>query len=81
LDTLKDSSEELKFSNRLKLFNYYLSSLNPDIIGLSEVDAMSGTHPEEYHQIILMLESLGYNTEYFEKTTYNSASTISYKRD
>ena len=41
-DKIDDNAPILKFENRLRLMKQHLSQANCDIIGMSEVDAISG---------------------------------------
>lgn len=42
---------------------------------------MSGRNGQDLIKLIKMMQSLGYNSEYFEKSNHNSASAIFYKGD
>ena len=71
----------LRWENRQRLIKQHIEKTDPDIIGCSGVDAVSGRNGQELVKMIKMMQSLGYLSEYFEKSNYMSASAIFYKGD
>lgn len=54
-EKIDDDSAILKIENRLRLMREHLQSVDSDIVGISEVDAMKGSHPEAYLALIQMM--------------------------
>ena len=43
-DKIDDDAPCLKLDNRIRLWKEHLAAMDADVIGLSEVDALSGKH-------------------------------------
>ena len=57
----------------------HFQTIDADIIGLSEVDAIAGTKGECTFQLIKMMRALEYSVIYFPKSNNMSGSAIFYK--
>ena len=51
------------------------------MIGLAQVDAWSGRHPEAIGALVQMMSSLGYAFQHFDRADAQTGSSIFYKRD
>ena len=80
-DKIPNDSPILYYKNRLSLFKQHFEALDPDIIGLSEVDAISGDNIETLLELLKIMKNLGYAHYYHEKSNHMTASAIFYKAD
>ena len=71
----------LRFSNRIRLMRQHFEQMDPDIMGLSEVDALSGTYPDAFLALQEMLKQMGYDCMAYDKVGGASASAIFWKVD
>ena len=80
-DRIDDDAPILKFSNRLRLMKQHLAKADCDIVGMSEVDAISGKNNKDYVALVDMMIELGYDHQFYEKKNLLSGSGIWYKKD
>ena len=67
-DLINDQSPMIQFSNRLRLMQEHISAQHDlDVLGISELDASAGEHPECFQQFTEMMSQLGFNFESFDK--------------
>lgn len=66
----------LKWEYRFELIKQHIKSVNPDVVGLSEVDV-----PPIYDTIQAFMHKLGYDDYFVPKQNNISGSAIFYKRD
>ena len=60
-DKINDGAPILKFENRLRLIKQHLKAADADLIGLSEIDSISGDHPDAIIMLWDMMSELGYS--------------------
>ena len=78
---MKNDSPMLTFDNRCRLIREHIEEADPDIVGLSEVDSVSGENGNDYVKLVTMMKNLGYLHQYFEKSNTLSAVAIFYKEN
>jgi hypothetical protein len=55
--------------------------MNPDIIGMAEVDGSGGKSSDAYVKLVKMMASMGYDYSYFEKFNHVSGSAVFHKQE
>ena len=80
-DLVDDNACMLGFGNRLRLMEQHLQSVDADIVGLSEVDALSGDSPDAFLALREMVSALGYECLAEEKSNGISASAVLWKKN
>ena len=70
----------MQIKNRVRLMEEHLRILSPDVIGLSEIDCLSGSFRNAGLDVLNMMKSLGYDYVYEEKRNGVSASGVFYQR-
>ena len=59
-DKIPDDSPILYYKNRIDLMKQHFKAIDADIIGLSEVDSISGRKTEVLIEFMKMMKDLGY---------------------
>ena len=72
----KVPEEYLRWPYRLNLIKQHIKQIDPDVIGLSEVDVLP-----LYRDVADTLSKMGYADFFKEKPNRQSGSAIFYKRD
>ena len=72
----KVPEDYLKWSHRFPLILQQIKSVDPDVIGLSEVDCFP-----LYDEVRVAMYELGYLDYFYEKSNRQSAPAVFYKRD
>lgn len=80
-DKINDQAPMIQFDNRLRLMKEHLYDIEADLVGMAEVDALSGRNPECFLQLVTMMSELGYTHQYFDKSNAMSASAVFYKAE
>ena len=62
----------MKFDNRLRLMKQHFQSVDADIIGICEMDSVSGSQSTSYFKFVNMMKDIGYVNQYFEKSSFLS---------
>ena len=72
----KVPKEYLKWEYRLELIKQHISRVDPDVLGLSEVDVLP-----LYRELAEIMKKMGYSDYFVEKPSRISGSAIFYKKD
>ena len=59
----------------------HLEQVDADIIGLSQIECISGEHSSNAIKMFHFFKELGYGYQYYERANSVSASAIFYKSD
>jgi hypothetical protein len=55
--------------------------INPDLIGMSQIDSMHGDNFHAFLGLVQMMKELGYDNQFYDRNDGLSASAVFYKRD
>ena len=63
-DKIDDNAPCLKLENRVRLWKEHFAAMDADVVGLSEVDALTGAHTDALLALIGAMKELGYDVQY-----------------
>ena len=58
-----------------------MKEINPDIVGMSEIDSIRGDNSMAFLSLIQTMTNLGYQNQFYERKDGKSASAVFYKHD